>query len=96
MIADVNGSPRYIGETARFKGKGEQSERDKRGNTSVIDAALHESGKWVFAAPVGDDVRKDVERLLILREHPKFNKRKGVPTIYHELNHDGDVPVFCH
>jgi len=64
-------------------------------DTTTNEAAMYGSGNQIFVAEVSRKLCSDVERQMILDEHPPFNKKqkwkpKGPITAYHS----GDKPAF--
>lgn len=70
--------------------------RYKEGYSSTIDAAMYGSGNLVFVSYVPKGLCEDVEKLLIYREQPQYNKRgkKTKPAKYIRLSHSANAPAF--
>ena len=62
----------------------------------MVDAALHGSGKVIFAAQAPADLatRRRIEAALIFRCQPEFcvQHRGAAPSLVPEIEHRGDVP----
>ena len=89
VLADKDGAILRIGESDDLW------ERYVGGTGWMVDAALHGSGKVIFAAEAPADLaaRRRVEASLILRCQPKFCVHHKMGTaLASEIRHGGDVP----
>ena len=90
---DCNARPIRVGMASRGL------EARYRGGTGyALDAAMHESGNFVFVSPVPSDDCESIERELIWqhREELTYNNvgKRAPPSIRLNLIHKGDAPQF--
>lgn len=91
VLTDMDGTVLRVGESDdlwhRYNG----------GTGWMVDAALHGSGKVIFAAqdPADPPTRRRIEAALIFQCQPQFCvQHRGVaPSLAPQIEHQGDVPA---
>ena len=90
VLTDKDGSILRVGESDDLW------QRYVGGTGWMVDAALHGSGKVIFAAQAPADLatRRRIEAALIFRCQPEFcvQHRGAAPSLVPEIEHRGDVP----